>query len=211
MRRRSTSPRSGTVRIIAGQWRGSRLDVPDVDGLRPSSDRVRETLFNWLQGYVAGARCLDVFAGSGALGLEAASRGASEVVMIETDRRAVANLRSTVERLKATQVELVACDALDWLGRCPDRSFDMVFVDPPFSADLQQRALDAVLPWLSDMALVYVECGPDSAQPALPGFELWRTGNTRDSHFCVLRRNKGLPAAGAPATLESSSGAATTS
>ena len=211
MIRRSTSQRGGTVRIIAGHWRGSRLDVPDVAGLRPSSDRVRETLFNWLQGYVAGARCLDLFAGSGALGLEAASRGASEVLMIETDTRAVASLRSTLERLKATQVEVVLGDALGWLRRSPDRHYDLVFVDPPFSADLQQRALEAVLPWLSDTALVYIEYGPDKPQPALPDFELWRKGNTRDSHFCVLRRNKGLPVIGAPVTLGPSSGADMTS
>ena len=160
--------RAGKVRIIAGRWRGSRLDVTDVDGLRPSSDRVRETLFNWLHGHVAGARCLDVFAGSGALGLEAASRGASEVVLIEADRRAVASLRATLERLKTTQVELVAGDALAWLQRHPERQFDLVFVDPPFAANLQQRALDAVLPWLADAALVYVEYPPGVPQPALP-------------------------------------------
>lgn len=209
----SRQPRApaGKVRIIAGKWRGSRVEVADVDGLRPSADRVRETLFNWLQVYVVGARCLDLFAGSGALGFEAASRGASEVVMIEADPRAVSCLRATCERLQATQVEVVAGDALVWLKGCSDRRFDLVFVDPPFAADLQQRALNAVLPCLSESALLYVEHGPNTQPPALPGFTVWRQGKTRDSQFCLLRRTKTLPVAGVPVTLGSSSGANTTS
>ena len=169
------------VRIIAGRWRGTRLEVPSVEGLRPSPDRVRETLFNWLQGRVAGARCLDLFAGSGALGFEAASRGAAEVVMIERDPRALAALRAAATRLGADRVEILGEDALVWLGRAADRRFDLVFVDPPFAAGLHQAVLDRLAPWLAPEAWVYVETASDGPVPSLPGREPRRQGNTRDT------------------------------
>jgi len=183
------------------------LEVPWIDGLRPSSDRVRETLFNWLQEQIVGARCLDLFAGSGALGFEAASRGAREVVMIERDARAVAGLRDTAQRLQASQVEVVAGDALAWLERRADRQFDLVFVDPPFAAGLHQPVLDRLLPWLAAEAQVYLEYGPALASPVLAGFAPRREGRTRDARFSLLHRSKGLPVPGAPATLEPTSGA----
>lgn len=192
---------SGKVRIIAGQWRGSRLDVPQVEGLRPSPDRVRETLFNWLQGRVAGAACIDLFAGTGALGFEAASRGAASVLMLERDARALAGLHATAGRLGADAVEIVPGDALEWLGRAPDRRFDLAFVDPPFAAGLQQRALDALLPWLAPEAWIHVECGREQALPAAPGFGLWREGRTHLTRFCLLRRTTGIPWPDAPVTL----------
>ena len=179
---------AGKVRIIAGRWRGSKLDVPDVAGLRPSSDRVRETLFNWLQGHIAGARCLDLFAGSGALGFEAASRGALRVTMIERDAVALAALRASAARLGAGQVEILAADALAWLARTPDRAFDVVFVDPPFAAGLHRDALDALAPWLAADAQVYVETAGDAAPPALAGFVPRREGATREVRFALLHR-----------------------
>ncbi len=194
---------AGKVRIIAGRWRGSKLDVPDVPGLRPSSDRVRETLFNWLQGHVAGARCLDLFAGSGALGFEAASRGAAQVTMIERDAAALAALRASAGRLGAGGVEIVAADALAWLARAPDRAFDVAFLDPPFSAGLHQKTLDALTPWLAPGAQVYVETGRDAAMPVLAGFAPRREGATREVRFALLHRS----GAGAPATLALPSGA----
>src|SRR5690606_15336453 len=123
----------GRIRIIGGTLRGSRLDVPDRPGLRPTADRVRETLFNWLQPVLPGARCLDAFAGTGALGLEAASRGAASVLALERDPALATALRAAVQRLGATTVEVHAADALAWLARPPDRRFDIVFLDPPFA------------------------------------------------------------------------------
>ena len=175
------SKNAGKVRIIAGRWRGSRLDVPNVAGLRPSSDRVRETLFNWLQGDIAGACCLDLFAGSGALGLEAASRGAARVTMIERDPAALATLEASKARLRGEHVDVVAADALAWLARVPDRTFDVVFVDPPFAAGLHQAVLDRLAPWLAPEAWVYVETASDGPVPSLPGREPRRQGNTRDT------------------------------
>lgn len=180
---------TGKVRIIGGVWRGTRLDVPDVPGLRPSPDRVRETLFNWLQGELAGRRCLDLFAGTGALGFEAASRGAAAVTMIERAPRAVDGLRATATRLQAAQVEIVAADALAWLARPPDRHFDLAFVDPPFASGLHQAALDALQPWLSEAALVHVEYGADRQEPMLRGFHARREGRTRETRFCLLQRD----------------------
>lgn len=126
----------GQLRIIAGRWRSRKLAFPDQDELRPTPDRVRETLFNWLQTDVAGSRCLDVFAGSGALGFEAASRGAAKVVMLENSREAASALRTNIERLQADNMELVVTDALAWLANEKRQAFDIVFLDPPFSAGL---------------------------------------------------------------------------
>lgn len=196
----------GTVRIIGGQWRGTRLPVPEIEGLRPSPDRVRETVFNWLQGVVAGAICLDLFAGTGAWGFEAASRGAAQVVMIEREPRALAGLKATAGKLRATQVEVVAGDALQWLRRTPERQFDLAFVDPPYAAGLYQPALVALLPWLAQDAWIHLEYGADSPRPQLPGFAPWREGHTRSTRFCLLRRNIGVPGANPPVTLAPSHG-----
>jgi len=154
------------VRIIAGEYRGRRIAVPDRPGLRPTPDRVRETLFNWLGQSLDGLACLDLFAGSGALGFEAASRGAARVVMVEHDRAAFALLRKTRELLAARQVELVLDDAYAYLKRATER-FDVVFLDPPF----RQNALPAVFKLLKRASgmRVYVE----SAEPVVPD-EAWR-------------------------------------
>ena len=146
--RRSGS--AGAVRIIGGEWRGTRLPVADRDGLRPTSDRVRETLFNWLQQKIAGARVMDLFAGSGALGFEAASRGAREAFLVEQDPAVADTLRDTVTRLKAGgRVHIVQADALAWLQAPLHGRFDLVFVDPPFGAGLWSHALERLPPWLS--------------------------------------------------------------
>ena len=126
----------GEVRIIGGQWKRSKLPVPDAPGLRPTSDRIRETLFNWLGQTLTGWRVLDAFAGSGALGFEAASREAAEVVLVERDARLVAGLRASVQRLKATTLTVHAADALVWMKAAPRGAFDLVMLDPPFAADL---------------------------------------------------------------------------
>jgi 16S rRNA (guanine966-N2)-methyltransferase len=197
---RPAEPRAdaGRVRIIGGRLRGSKLDVPLVDGLRPTSDRVRETLFNWLAPVLHGARCIDVFAGSGALGFEAASRGAAEVVMLERDARAAAALRAAAQRLRADEVQVHAADALQWLAADPGgRAFDVAFVDPPFAAGVHAAACAALLPWLAHDAWLYVESAPDAPPPSAP-WRLHRQGRTRDVRYALYRRADG---SGAPATL----------
>lgn len=193
-------PPPGSVRIIAGHWRGSKLPVPASPGLRPTSDRVRETVFNWLQPMLPGAQVLDLFAGSGALGFEAASRGAARVVLVERDAALARNLCASAERLKASQVQVRQADALAWLQGPPEGGFHLVFLDPPFDAGLWEPAAAAVLPWLAPGALVYVE-RPPGPGPALPaGWQLHREGQTRDVHYALFRAGGG-PGPESAATL----------
>lgn len=181
----------GQVRIIAGQWRGSKLDVIAADGLRPTSDRVRETLFNWLQHRVVGAECMDLFAGSGALGFEAASRGAARVLMIEREAAALAQLRAAKQKLRAEAVQVQGGDALAFLAGRPDRRVDLAFIDPPYAANLQAAVLQALVPWLAPDALVYVE-HPAGQEPAWPpGFVVHREGRTQQARYVLLRREIG--------------------
>jgi len=175
-------PTSNQVRIIGGQWRRRILHFPDVSGLRPTPDRVRETVFNWLGQRLDGLRCLDLFAGSGALGFEAASRGARAVVMVERDRAAMAALKKNREMLGATQVELVPADGLRWLAGGDDR-FDLIFLDPPFSADLLPAALAGAATRLAPEGKIYAEFG---ARPDLDGWQVLREGRAGLSHFCLL-------------------------
>jgi 16S rRNA (guanine966-N2)-methyltransferase len=153
---RNKPAKAGRIRIIGGEYRGRRIAVPDRPGLRPTPDRVRETLFNWLGQSLEGLACLDLFAGSGALGFEAASRGAARVVMVEQDRAVFDALKNTRGLIGARQVELVLDDAFAYLKRNQE-SFDVVFLDPPF----RQNALPAVFRQfrLERGARVYVESG----------------------------------------------------
>jgi 16S rRNA (guanine966-N2)-methyltransferase len=160
----------GRIRIIGGEYRGRRISVPDRRSLRPTPDRVRETLFNWLGQSLQGLACLDLFAGSGALGFEAASRGAARVVLVEHDRLAFQALKKTLDLLKSPQVELVCGDAFAYLGRSRE-AFDVVFLDPPFG----QNVLPAVLRQLKTKrgTRVYLESSEPVA-PAAPWRELKR-------------------------------------
>ncbi|HEU0153878.1 MAG TPA: 16S rRNA (guanine(966)-N(2))-methyltransferase RsmD [Arenimonas sp.] len=190
----------GSVRIIAGHLRGSKLAVADRPGLRPSSDRVRETLFNWLQAVTPGARVLDLFAGTGALGFEAASRGAARVLMVERDPGLAEALRANAARLKVDVARVEAADALAWLQRVPTEAFDLVFLDPPFDAALWQPALDRLGPWLAPGAWIYLE-SPLKTSPTVPeGWRLHREGNTRDVRFALFQRGNG-PGQASAATL----------
>ena len=157
----------GEIRIIAGEYRGRRIKVASRPGLRPTPDRVRETLFNWLGQWLDGLSCLDLFAGSGALGFEAASRGAARVVMVESDRAAVAALEAARSKIGARSVELVHGDANEYLARAHER-FDVVFLDPPFRQNALPAVLEQLVPRLADKARMYIE----SAAPAAPG-ERW--------------------------------------
>jgi 16S rRNA (guanine966-N2)-methyltransferase len=145
------------VRIIGGIWKRTRLDVPDRPGLRPTPDRVRETLFNWLGHELAGWRCVDAFAGTGALGLEAASRGAADVLLVESEAALVDLLRSVVKRLAAQNVRVQRGNALSVLSGLPPQSVDLVFLDPPFEAGLFDRALAAARPALTGDGFIYLE------------------------------------------------------
>ena len=176
------------VRIVGGAWKRTPLVVPDVPGLRPTPDRVRETLFNWLGQALDGKDCLDPFAGSGALGLEAASRGARRVVMVERDRAALAAIRAAIERLRAAQVELVAGDAFETLGRLARAGtrFDLVLLDPPFGEGLVERALPLLPALLAPGARVYVETGVPFAAP--PGWRVERSERTGKVHYHLMRR-----------------------
>lgn len=174
------------VRIIGGQWKRSKLPVPDAPGLRPTSDRIRETLFNWLGQTMAGWRVLDAFAGSGALGFEAASREAAEVVLVERDAKLAAGLRASVQRLKATTMTVHTADALAWMRSAPRGGFDLILLDPPFAADLFDAALAAAVPLLAADGLIYVESPREIAAPA--GFTAWRQGRAGAVHYQLLRR-----------------------
>jgi len=159
-----------TLRIIAGQWRSRKIHFPDLPQLRPTPDRVRETLFNWLMPVIPGARCLDLFAGSGALGLEALSRGAAEVVFVDRDPQVQAYLRETLALLGAEHAEVVRAEALAFLAAPPPRRFDVVFLDPPYQAELLGPCCQALASqaWLGDGAYIYIESARDASPDWLP-------------------------------------------
>ncbi|WNH50141.1 16S rRNA (guanine(966)-N(2))-methyltransferase RsmD [Stenotrophomonas aracearum] len=179
----------GQVRIIGGKWRNTKLPVPLVAGLRPSSDRVRETLFNWLTPRLGGARVLDLFAGSGALGLEAVSRGAAQATLVERDAGLARQLRESVARLGAqAQVEVVQADALHWLAQRPSGLADIVFIDPPFADGLWDSVLAGLGPHLAADAWLYLESPAGQTLRLPPGWLLHREGGTREVGFALYRR-----------------------
>lgn len=164
------------VRIIGGRWRGRKLTFADQPGLRPSGDRMRETLFNWLMPHLADARVLDLFAGSGALGLEALSRGATHAVLVESSRAAAACLQKNAAALQAN-CEVVCAEAINWLQRPCSQPFDIVFIDPPFDAGLLPSTLELLVRggWLAPDAAVYMEFSSSTPAPTLPhGWQLRR-------------------------------------
>jgi len=184
------------VRIIGGEWRGRKLHFPQAAGLRPTPDRVRETLFNWLQFELAGTRCLDLFAGSGALGFEALSRGAGEVVFVERDAAAARAISDMLVQLRCDRGRVERVDALAWLERGPlsSQPFDVVFLDPPYD--------DALLPvlaarlerggWLAPGAWVYLEDAAARGEPTLPtGWTLLRSKRAGDVGYHLARRAQG--------------------
>ncbi|MEM7430617.1 MAG: 16S rRNA (guanine(966)-N(2))-methyltransferase RsmD [Pseudomonadota bacterium] len=183
----TSKSRDGRLRIVAGNWRSRLLEIADVPGLRPTSERIRETLFNWLAPRIDGARCLDLFAGTGALGLEALSRGAKHCVFVEKSELAVQVLRDNARSLEAKGAEIIHGDARSYLRDLTDEWFDIVFLDPPFSTDLQGDFCEqlAVRPILSTDARVYIEESRVSEDTVLPsGWEYLKSkaaGNVRYS------------------------------
>lgn len=159
----------GQIRLIGGQWRGRKLPVPDSPGLRPTTDRVRETLFNWLAPYLVDARCLDCFAGSGALGLEALSRYAAHATLLEKDRQVAQQIQRNLVTLGANHAKAVATDTLSFLAQRGE-AHDIVFVDPPFRKGLLDETLSLLEQngWLADEALIYVESEAEGQPPTVP-------------------------------------------
>jgi 16S rRNA (guanine966-N2)-methyltransferase len=196
--------RGGEVRIIAGKWRSRKLGFPDAPGLRPTPDRVRETLFNWLGHDLSGFRCLDLYAGSGALGFEALSRGAESVVMVERNFQAVRALEQNAAILAAEGLRIVQADALEFLRRSSQMGFqaeprsnvveqgpngarfDVIFLDPPFSDGVTQEVLQCLPPLLATGAWVYIESG--SLSPLIaPQWHVDKQSRAGQVHFQLMR------------------------
>lgn len=187
-----STPRAGAagrIRIIGGNLRNSRLQVPELPGLRPTAERVRETLFNWLAPVITGARCLDLCAGTGALGIEALSRGAACVQFVERDIRLAQALRDNLARLKVKTGQVAALDAASFLGARPQPQ-DLVFLDPPFAQGLWPSLARALEQggWLTAGGWIYVE-SPRGIDPGLPAsWQLHRQGHAGEVHFALYRR-----------------------
>lgn len=182
------SPRPGKIRIIGGKWRGRKLPVPDSIMLRPTPDRVRETLFNWLQSVISGASCLDLFAGTGALGLEAISRGASSVVLVENDPALARQLAENINTLNAAEAELERSDALTWLRR-NTRQFDLVFLDPPFGQGLVEKSCGLLqeVKCLKSNALIYIEAEQELQLP--PNLDVKKQGSAGQVKYLLVGIN----------------------
>lgn len=186
---RKSASAPGRLRIVAGIWRNRVLDIADVPGLRPTSERIRETLFNWLTPVISESRCLDLFAGTGALGLEALSRGAKSAVFVENSARAAAVLQHGIAKLGAENATLIRTDAFNFVRTYAEEPFDIVFVDPPFASDSvpelcrllsESRALDR-------QARVYIEQDRKQPQPELPaGWSLAKNKTAGNVRYALL-------------------------
>jgi len=185
--------KTNSIRIIAGRWRGRRLPVLDIEELRPSTDRVRETLFNWLMHDVAGARCLDLFAGTGGLGLECLSRGAQSALFVEADRRIASQLQQNLQALDAVDVaEVLVQSAVTFLGQAGKSQFDIVFLDPPFDSDLLSQVMPLLVEnnWLADDALIYVEqASKKDPKPTPKGWRSYKEGKSGYCRYSVYQGN----------------------
>jgi 16S rRNA (guanine966-N2)-methyltransferase len=186
------------LRIIGGAWRGRRVKFPDIAAIRPTPDRVRETLFNWLQHDVAGRRCLDLFAGSGALGLEALSRGAAHVVFVDREHEVIEQLSDILAMLRAEGAMLEQRDALRFLEGEP-RPFEIVFLDPPFDSDLLPAVCRTLEErgWLAPGAFIYLEAPAHEGAPQLPAtWNLLKSGRAGEVGYHLARRGPSRSAPG---------------
>ena len=182
-------PRSNSVRIIGGKWRSRIIRFPDAPGLRPTPDRVRETLFNWLGQDLSGRFCLDLFAGSGALGFEALSRGASGVTMLELNPAAFRALQENATRLGAGALSIERGDALEFLLRAPAR-FDVIFLDPPYRQGLPQDIWARLPACLAEDGVVYLEAESRFEEVPLSRFSVVRAGRAGSVHYHLIGRNE---------------------
>lgn len=186
----SKSAKNNRVRIIGGDWRGRLLQVADVPGLRPSGDRSRETLFNWLQPWMVASDCADLFAGTGALGFEAASRGAASVLMVEKNPQAQAVLRQSIDQLQAEQVKLHAGGAMSLIEEMQPDSFDLVFVDPPFDSNLGALVLERLdkCACVRRGGFIYLESPATLDLPPPEGWSVWRNQQMGEVRMQLFRR-----------------------
>lgn len=191
---KAPSPRN-QIRLIGGQWRSRRLPFADLPGLRPTTDRVKETVFNWLMSWVPGAHCLDTFAGSGSLGFEALSREAAHCVFVDMAEAVHRQLQQNLTTLNAHNAEVVKADSLQWLQQPATRQFDLVFLDPPFGKALLEPACQLLESngWLMDDARIYIE-HEQHLRPSLPGhWQCLREKRAGEVVFALYER--GAPAA----------------
>ena len=190
-RHKTKKTRPGRLRIVAGKWRSRLLDIADVPGLRPTAERIRETLFNWLATPVHGARCLDLYAGTGALGLEALSRGAGSVVFVEQSARAVTTLEANIRTLGAGNAEVLRTDARQFLEQVPTERFDLVFLDPPFAADLIAESCGLLdgSGMLADECLIYIEQDRQRKDVDLPeGWQILKDKTAGNVRYMLVQR-----------------------
>jgi len=185
---RGLNRNQGGVRIIAGEWRGRRIPVATAAAVRPTPDRVRETLFNWLMPTLAGSHCLDLFAGSGVLGWEALSRGAASVSFVEHDRRAVLALQAQQQAFATAHADIICSPAETYLQGTP-RAFDLVFLDPPYATPLEPWLQRLWPTWLAPAGRIYVERDSERALDALAGLgRLSRRSRAGGVHYGLLER-----------------------
>lgn len=168
--RKNNSKNRGKVRITSGEWKNRNLEVPDIDGLRPTSERVRETLFNWLMPSIHKSVCLDLFAGSGSLGFEALSRGAKHCTFVEKSKLAFSQIKTTRTSLNAVNSEVHNCDAIDFLSSVHNHNFNLVFLDPPFSDDYLISSIESIHEYqlVSSGGYIYIEFNKDNDLSDLP-------------------------------------------
>ena len=168
--RKNNSKNRGKVRITSGEWKNRNLEVPDIDGLRPTSERVRETLFNWLMPSIHKSVCLDLFAGSGSLGFEALSRGAKHCTFVEKSKLAFSQIKTTRTSLNAVNSEVHNCDAIDFLSSDHNHNFNLVFLDPPFSDDYLISSIESIHEYqlVSSGGYIYIEFNKNNDLSDLP-------------------------------------------
>ncbi len=184
---------TGQLRIVAGKWRSRLLQVANAPGLKPTAIRIRETLFNWLSPRIEGALCLDLCAGTGALGLEALSRGASRVVFVECSDIAFENLKSNINSLKASGAELRKTDAISFLNNSVIEKFDIIFIDPPFADGLYDDLFEliAVKGWLSKNARIYIEMSANEKELDLPkNWQILKRKKTGNVYYLLVAASK---------------------
>ncbi len=193
MAKQNKAKQSGVVRLIAGKWRGRKLNFPDCDGLRPTPDRVRETIFNWLQSDMGDAQCLDLFAGSGALGFEAASRGAERVTLIESNPEATLQLQLNSRILSAVNCRVENTTAQQFLA-ANSMQYDIVFIDPPYQADFLQEVANQLVETnaLKDRAKIYLECSSKEDLPRYPDhWQLIKDKKAGEVRYCLFLHDMG--------------------
>ena len=182
----SRMKKTGEVRVIGGQWKRTKLTVTAIDGLVPTPDRVKETLFNWLGQDLTGWRCLDVFAGTGALGFEAASRGAQEVLLLEKHRQASLQLKKIQNQLNAKQVHVLCTDGLHYLAQPAEQTWDLIFLDPPFGLNIFEEALELAYRKVSSSGMIYVES--DRLINIPQQLTVHKASKAGDVHYALLKR-----------------------